>query len=72
LKPAGVGYVGQLFVSESVEVECRECGKRGRVGLSFQYLTDNKNSCKRGLREGKALRCPDLLRVLSQAWVNLR
>jgi len=43
---------------QTVEVKCRECEKRGRVGVSFQYLTDSKPGCNRGLKERMALRCP--------------
>jgi hypothetical protein len=52
---------------ESIEVKCRECGKSGRVGIAFQYLTDRTAKCNRGLPDNKALRCPALLRAFSEA-----
>jgi hypothetical protein len=56
-----------MTLEQTIEVKCRECEKRGRVGISFQYLTDNKPGCNRGLNERMALRCPALLRTLSDA-----
>ena len=56
-----------MAVNETVEVKCGECGKRGRVGVAFQYLTDATPRCNRGMRADKALRCPVLLRAFSDA-----
>jgi hypothetical protein len=50
-------------LNETVEVKCRECGKQGRVGIAFQYLTDAKHPCNSGMRADQALRCPVLLRT---------
>jgi hypothetical protein len=51
---------------DTVEVECRECGKRARQGIAVRFLT-NTIKCKRGLRERNALNCPSLLRAFSAA-----
>jgi hypothetical protein len=56
-----------MSLEQAVEVKCRGCEKRGRVGVSFQYLTDGKPGCNRGLRERMALRCPALMRTFSEA-----
>jgi hypothetical protein len=52
---------------QTVEVKCRECEKRGRVGIAFQYLTNSQAKCNRGLSERMALRCPALLKTFSEA-----
>jgi hypothetical protein len=57
---------------ETIQVECHECGKRGRIGLAVRYLTDTKAKCKRGLRERDALRCPSLVRAFSEASGRLK
>jgi hypothetical protein len=63
---------GAMAVNETVEVKCSECGKQGRVGIAFQYLTDPRPRCNRGIRADKALRCPALLRALSEARSKLK
>jgi hypothetical protein len=63
---------GAMAVEETVEVKCSECGKRGRVGLAFQYLTDAGPPCNRGIRTDRALRCPALLRAFSEARSKLK
>jgi hypothetical protein len=35
-----------VTINATVEVKCRECGKQGRVGSAFQYLTNDKPACK--------------------------
>lgn len=59
-----VGWL--MAVSESVQVECRECGKHGPVGIALKF-TEIKTRSKRGLSEGKTLRCLAPLRTFSKA-----
>jgi hypothetical protein len=61
-----------MAVNETVEVKCSECGKQGRVGTAFQYLTDPRPRCNRGIPADKALRCPALLRAFSEARSKLK